>query len=200
MMVIRLCAPLLALWSLTISPAFASCNAGAIRSESDVSRVEWSSYCFLGGPSRRTLGIVERLPAEYAGVFRAADGAGIVGTYESHDPSVFKAIVHFVVANNMEAIRLPGPRTYLDGCQSYLAVTRCNATLTISESQMDFDSAAYHQFDSLLAQLDHLAGTLSWRKVSPDTYLVLPSGRRYLPEPPGSPSPRPRTFRQIETY
>ena len=188
----RAMAGALVFWTFSVAPTLASCEAGAQLSESDISRVEWSSYCFIGGGGEdgrpQTLGFVERSPTgRYGGQFRSQPRTGFSGTYSTEDRALVDAIAHYVASSKIESVRF-APRAIIDGCTSYVAVTRCNVTTTISEYEMDSRSAGYKRFDELLAGLDRLAATLPWKKESAEFFLlpVFPRGM-----PTMRPSPQP---------
>jgi hypothetical protein len=149
--------------------AWANCIPGSPPSDLDVSLIRWTTACFVGGGPTAAV-ILQRIQrvdgtTAYSNQLRGTSGGvPLVGSYENSDSKLFDAALELVNATKAESIRLKA-RAYLDGCASFLAVTRCNATLTISEANMDYDDPEYKRFDRLLHDLSDLAFRSDWKKV-----------------------------------
>lgn len=141
------------------------------------SMISWSSNCFAG-PNPRYVAVVQRLAHRdgtimYTSSFRGNHGVSLIGTFSSRNPGIYAAVWNIIRSDEAEGIRLKPLDTYLDGCASYLAVTRCGVTLVISELQMDYTDPQYRRLDSILNQLTNAVVKFDRTKDSNET-LVRP--------------------------
>ena len=173
------CSALLTVFVATPALSLASGTCGQRSSDSDTypSMISWSSNCFVGSNPRYVV-VVQRLEhgdgtVVYANGFRGNHGVSLIGTFSNRNPDVYNAALDIIRLEQAESIRLRPLYTYVDGCASYLAVTRCGATLVISELQMDYSDPQYRKLDSILDRLTNAVVKFDWTKDSGDT-LVRP--------------------------
>jgi hypothetical protein len=183
----------------TTNPAFANCAPGTERDDSDVSLIRWSTVCSVGG-GPTMLSVLQRIvrydgTIAYLNGFRGGHGVSLIGTYYNEDEALFKSARDLVSASAVESMRLR-VGYYLDGCASYVAVTRCNATIIISELQMDYDDPQFKRLEQLLRDLTKAALQSHWTKES-DEKMVWPlmldeinqPGQFVRPQPSATKSP-----------
>jgi hypothetical protein len=132
-------------------------------------RIEWSSYCFLGGD--RTSGVVRRYRTvdggfTYENTFRERGGP-LPGSFSNADAATFDAIASEIEHERVETMRLR-QALILDGCAGHIAITRGSVTTTISEFETDYDDPSYLRFHRILHDLDRIARDAHWNTLSDD--------------------------------
>jgi hypothetical protein len=158
--------------ALTSARAQAACAPEGPSADSYVTTIRWSGYCFVGADQMdlAVLTRVDRVDGStvYQNLFRGRGGVPLIGTYSNDDPAVFKAALDILNATSAESIHLK-ERAYLDGCASYLSITRGGRTLIISELQMDYDDPQYKRLEVILHRLTATVLTFQWKKESDRT-------------------------------
>lgn len=173
---------LLVLMFANIVPAASSCLAGATPTDSDVSRIAWSSWCV--GVRQKSLAIFVKSPSidhkneyVYTNRFRGNKYERLVGTYENRDSSMFQKVLALIDKADLSTIRLQ-EIVMLDGCADFVSVTACGTTTIVSDENVyDENAPGFIRLRELVGTLNVAAAQGSWNQVS-DEKEFMPGFRR----------------------